>query len=122
MICCTRIILLRLPQHSKKSRRCTVKTDSRNLADIIRRPLITEKATRLLELNQYTFEVQPKASKPDIRAAIEYLFDVKVTGISTMNLPRKKKRVGKFLGYKPQYKKAIVTLAEGDTITLFPEV
>lgn len=99
-----------------------MKTDPRNLADIIRRPLITEKATRLLELNQYTFEVQPKASKPDIRAAIEYLFDVKVTGISTMNLPRKKKRVGKFIGFKPQYKKAIVTLAEGDTITLFPEV
>jgi large subunit ribosomal protein L23 len=99
-----------------------VKTDPRSLADLIRRPLITEKATRLLELNQYTFEVMPKASKPDIRAAIEYLFDVKVTGISTMNLPRKKKRVGKYLGYKPQYKKAIVTLAEGDTITLFPEV
>lgn len=99
-----------------------MKTDPRNLADLIRRPLITEKATRLLELNQYTFEVMPKASKPDIRAAIEYLFNVKVTGISTMNLPRKKKRVGKFLGYKPQYKKAIVTLAEGDTITLFPEV
>nr|WP_199323736.1 MULTISPECIES: 50S ribosomal protein L23 [unclassified Leptolyngbya] len=88
---------------------------------MIRRPLITEKATRLLELNQYTFEVMPKASKPEIRAAIEYLFDVKVTGISTMNLPRKKKRVGKYIGYKPTYKKAIVTLAEGDSITLFPE-
>ncbi|MCU0552291.1 MAG: 50S ribosomal protein L23 [Leptolyngbya sp. Prado105] len=98
-----------------------MKTDPRNLADLIRRPLITEKATRLLELNQYTFEVMPKASKPEIRAAIEYLFDVKVTGISTMNLPRKKKRVGKFIGYKPTYKKAIVTLAEGDSITLFPE-
>jgi large subunit ribosomal protein L23 len=98
-----------------------VKTDPRNLADLIRRPLITEKATRLLELNQYTFEVMPKASKPEIRAAIEYLFDVKVTGISTMNLPRKKKRVGKYIGYKPTYKKAIVTLAEGDSITLFPE-
>jgi large subunit ribosomal protein L23 len=98
-----------------------VKTDPRNLADLIRRPLITEKATRLLELNQYTFEVMPKASKPELRAAIEYLFDVKVVGISTMNLPRKKKRVGKFMGYKPTYKKAIVTLAEGDSITLFPE-
>lgn len=98
-----------------------MKTDPRNLADIIRRPLITEKATRLLELNQYTFEVMPKASKPEIRAAIEYLFDVKVTGISTMNLPRKKKRVGKYIGFKPTYKKAIVTLAEGDSITLFPE-
>ncbi len=96
--------------------------ETRDLADIIRRPIITEKATRLLEYNQYTFEVMPKASKPAIRAAIEYLFDVKVVGISTLIPPRKKRRVGKFLGYKPQYKKAIVTLAAGDSITLFPEV
>jgi large subunit ribosomal protein L23 len=92
------------------------------MADIIHRPIITEKATRLLEQNQYTFEVIPKASKPEIRAAIEYLFDVKVVAINTLLPPRKKRRVGKFLGYKPQYKKAIVTLAEGDSITLFPEV
>lgn len=96
--------------------------DPRDLADIIRRPIITEKATRLLEYNQYTFEVPPKATKPEIRAAVEYLFDVKVTGISTLLPPRKKKRVGKYLGYKPQYKRAIVTLAEGNSITLFPEV
>ena len=59
------------------------------LADVIRRPLITEKATRALEKNQYTFEVDPRAAKPDIKAAIEQLFDVKVTGISTMNPPRR---------------------------------
>ena len=57
------------------------------LADVIRRPLITEKATRALEFNQYTFEVDHRAAKPDIKAAIEQLFDVKVTGISTMNPP-----------------------------------
>lgn len=96
--------------------------EAREMADIIHRPIITEKATRLLEQNQYTFEVIPKASKPEIRAAIEYLFDVKVVAINTLLPPRKKRRVGKFLGYKPQYKKAIVTLAEGDSITLFPEV
>lgn len=96
--------------------------DPRGLADIIRRPIVTEKATRLLEDNQYTFEVNPKAKKPQIKAAIEYLFDVKVTGVSTLLPPRKKRRVGKFVGFKPQYKRAIVTLAEGDSITLFPEV
>jgi large subunit ribosomal protein L23 len=96
--------------------------DTRNLADVIRRPIITEKATRLLENNQYTFEVPPKARKPEIKAAVEYLFDVKVTGVSTMLPPRKKRRVGKYQGFKAQYKKAIVTLAEGDSITLFPEV
>lgn len=92
------------------------------LADIIRRPLVTEKATMLLENNQYTFEVDPRADKPQIRAAIEELFQVKVVGISTQNPPRKKRRVGKFAGFRSQYKRAVVTLAPGDTITLFPDV
>lgn len=96
--------------------------DSRDLPDIIRKPLITEKATLNLENNQYTFEVAPKATKPEIKAAVESLFDVKVTGISTMNPPRKKKRLGRFIGYKPTYKRAVVTLAEGDSIPLFPDV
>ncbi|MGI0485334.1 50S ribosomal protein L23 [Pantanalinema rosaneae CENA516] len=94
----------------------------RDLVDLIRRPLITEKATLLLENNQYTFEVAPKATKPQIRAAIETLFDVKVVGVKTINPPRKQRRVGKFIGYRPHYKRAIVTLASGDSITLFPEV
>lgn len=96
--------------------------DPRNLADLIRRPIITEKATRLLEDNKYVFEVIPKAKKPQIKAAIEMLFDVKVKSVNTYNPPRKKRRVGKFVGYKPQFKRAIVTLAEGSTIKLFPEV
>ena len=96
--------------------------DSRDLPDIIRKPIITEKATLNLENNQYTFEVAPKATKTEIRAAVEALFDVKVTGISTMNPPRKKKRLGRFVGYKPTYKRAVVTLAEGDSIPLFPDV
>ena len=96
--------------------------DIRNLADLIRRPIVTEKATRLLEENQYTFEVVPKATKPQIKAAIEYLFNVKVVGVNTMNPPRQQRRMGKFLGYRPQYKRAIVTLAPGNSIPLFPEV
>ncbi|MDX2229289.1 MAG: 50S ribosomal protein L23 [Leptolyngbyaceae cyanobacterium bins.349] len=90
--------------------------------DLVRRPIITEKATLLLENNQYTFEVAPKATKPEIKAAIETLFDVKVVGVSTLNPPRKQRRVGKFMGHRPLYKRAIVTLAPGDSITLFPEV
>ncbi|MGR3275577.1 50S ribosomal protein L23 [Acaryochloris sp. 'Moss Beach'] len=93
-----------------------------SLADLIRRPIVTEKATLLLENNQYVFEVDPRATKPQIRAAIEELFEVKVTGISTSNMPAKKKRVGKFMGHKAQYKRAIVTLAPEFTINLFPEV
>ncbi|NER80500.1 MAG: 50S ribosomal protein L23 [Leptolyngbya sp. SIO1D8] len=92
------------------------------LADLIRRPIVTEKATLLLENNQYTFEVTPKATKPEIKAAIEELFDVKVIGVSTANPPRKKKRVGRFEGFRSQYKRAVVTLAPGDTIPLFPDL
>ena len=99
-----------------------MKLDPRKLADLIQQPIITEKATRLLEDNQYTFEVVRKATKTEIRAAIESLFDVKVTSVNTHVPPRKTKRVGRSMGYRTQYKRAIVTLAPGDSITLFPEV
>ncbi len=94
----------------------------RDLADLVLRPIVTEKATMLLEQNKYVFEVILKATKPEIKAAIESLFEVKVRSVNTIRPPRKKRRVGKFLGYKPNYKRAIITLAEGDSITLFPEV
>ncbi|MBD1840640.1 50S ribosomal protein L23 [Coleofasciculus sp. FACHB-64] len=94
----------------------------RELADLVYRPIVTEKATLLMEQNKYVFEVVPKATKPEIKAAIEDLFKVKVVSVNTLRLPRKKRRVGKFAGFKPQYKRAIVTLASGETITLFPEV
>lgn len=96
--------------------------DPRKLADLIRRPIVTEKATLLLEQNKYTFEVAPQATKTEIKAAIESLFDVKVVDVNTQNPPRKKKRVGKFVGFRALYKRAVVTLAPGDSITLFPEV
>jgi len=91
------------------------------LADVIRKPLITEKATRALELNQYTFEVDHRAAKPDIKAAVESLFNVKVVGVSTMNPPRRTRRVGRFAGKRAQVKKAVVRLADGNAIQLFPE-
>ncbi|MDY7006372.1 MAG: 50S ribosomal protein L23 [Cyanobacteriota bacterium] len=101
-----------------------IKVDSRDLVDIIKGPVVTEKATRLMELNQYTFDVDPRATKPTIKAAIEQLFDVKVIGMNTLNLPRKKKRVGKFQGFKPRYKRAIVSLEDGEPIrkVLFPDL
>lgn len=94
----------------------------RDLADLVRRPIVSEKATLLMEQNKYTFEVAPKSTKPEIKAAIEYLFSVKVLSVNTIRPPRKKKRVGKFIGFKALYKRAIVTLAPGEEITLFPEV
>jgi large subunit ribosomal protein L23 len=89
--------------------------------DIVKDPIITDKTTRLLENNQYSFIVNPSSDKITIKAAIEYLFNVKVIKINTCHLPKKKRRVGKYLGWKSHYKKAIVTLAEGDTINLFAE-
>lgn len=96
--------------------------NSRDLVDLIIKPIITEKATLLLEQNKYVFDVLPKATKPEIKAAIESLFNVSVIGVNTIRPPRKKRRVGRFIGYKPLYKRAIVTLEEGDTIELFPDV
>ena len=90
-------------------------------AQIIKYPIITDKATRLLENNQYSFIVDRYADKTTIKATIEYLFNVKVIKVNTCRLPRKKKRVGKYIGWKPQYKKAIVSLADGDVINLFTE-
>jgi len=91
------------------------------LADVIRKPLITEKATRAHESNQYTFEVDPRAAKPEIKIAVEHLFDVKVVGVSTMNPPRRARRIGRFAGRRAQVKKAVVRLAGGQAIQLFPE-
>ena len=94
---------------------------SRSKAQIVKYPIITDKSTRFLENNQYSFVVDRYSDKLTIKASIEYLFDVKVVKINTCRLPRKKKRVGKYIGWKPQYKKAIVTLSEGDVINLFTE-
>lgn len=96
--------------------------DQRRLADLIIKPIVTEKATLQLEDNKYVFDVRPEATKPEIKAAIELLFDVKVTRVNTARMPRKHKRVGRFAGFKAQIKRAVVTLKEGDSIQLFPDV
>ena len=94
---------------------------SRSSVQIVKSPIITDKATRLLENNQYSFVVDRYSDKIEIKEAIENLFNVKVIKVNTCRLPRKKKRVGKYIGWKPQYKKAIVTLLDGDVINLFTD-
>ena len=89
---------------------------SSRLADVIRRPLITEKATRALEQNQYTFEVDHRAAKPDIKAAVELMFAVKVADVNVINEPGKTRRFGKTPGRTQDWKKAYVRLAPGQTI------
>ena len=84
------------------------------------RPLITEKTSAAYQdRGEYTFEVHPDASKPQIRTAIQDLFGVKVTGVWTANQRGKEKRMGKSAGRRPNWKKAIVKLREGDTIEIF---
>lgn len=94
----------------------------RILADVLIRPIVTEKAAGLMEDGKYIFEVRPTATKPLIRQAVEAMFKVKVTSVNTYNPPGKQRRVGRFVGMRSRSKRAIVTLADGDSITLFPDV
>lgn len=96
-------------------------TNHREIIDLIKYPIITDKATRLLELNQYTFATDIKANKEQIKLAIEYLFPVKVSAVNTYHAPIKKKRIGKFIGNKPKYKRAVISLEAGSSIDLFSE-
>ena len=84
--------------------------------DIIRGPVVTEKATALSEDNQYVFRVSRDATKPEIKRAIEILFSVKVAGVNTLNTRGKLKRFRGRLGRRPDVKKAIVTLVEGENL------
>lgn len=78
--------------------------------DIIKKPLVTEKSTLLMEQNKYTFVVAKDANKIEIKKAVEELFSVNVKDVNTMNMKGKFKRMGVHTGYKPDWKKAIITL------------
>lgn len=88
--------------------------------DIVVRPIITEKGSLLKDTaNQYTFEVQRDANKIEIKKAVEKLFKVKVVSVHVSNMEGKKKRVGRFTGKRPDWKKAVVKLNPKDKITIF---
>ena len=94
-----------------------------NVHDVIQQPLVTEKSNIAREeRNIATFRVDPDATKHEIRRAVEELFEVKVENVRTMRQPGKKKRVGKHVGRRPAWKKAIVELAEGQAIEFFEGV
>ena len=89
--------------------------------DVIQRPVVSEKSYGLLDANVYTFIVHADASKPEIRDAVQSIFEVKVDKVNTLNRKGKRKRnrkTGKF-GRRPDTKRALVTLAEGNSIELF---
>jgi large subunit ribosomal protein L23 len=94
----------------------------RNERGIIRKPVITEKATALRAANTFTFRVDDRANKVEIRRAIETVFGVHVESIRTVSVPRKPKRQGAFQGYRAGWKKAYVTLRSGETIAALENI
>lgn len=101
---------------SKPWRRRAIKIGAERAYEVVRRPVITEKATLISEHNQVTFMVAIDASKPEIKAAVETLFKVKVRAVNTLRQIGKIKRVRGRPGQRAETKKAIVTLAEGHSI------
>ena len=91
----------------------------KNAYEVIKRPLITEKTTTLIEERKYTFEVMAGANRIEVKQAIEKAFDVKVVDVNIINVRRKERRVGKYEGLRPAVRKAIVTLAEGQKLDVF---
>jgi len=90
--------------------------------EVLRRPVITEKNTLLVEQNKYTFEVATEANKPQIKEAVEKAFKVKVSAVNVVHMPGKMRRAGRRRGMTTSWKKAIVTLEPGNKIELFEGV
>jgi large subunit ribosomal protein L23 len=88
-------------------------------AQILIRPVVSEKSYHQITENRYTFRVHPDAHKTQVRQAVEDLFDVKVVGVNIVKMPAKPKRRGMIKGTKPGWKKAIVELRAGDKIEIF---
>jgi len=87
--------------------------------DKIEHPVLTEKTIRLLEKNQYSFDVDVRSNKTEMKKWIELFFNVKVIGINSHRLPSKGKKMGAMSGYTTQYKRMIITLKSGYSIPLF---
>ena len=90
--------------------------------DILLAPVVSEKSYGLLDANKYTFIVHPDANKTEIKIAVEKVFDVKVTSVNTINRQGKTRRTRYGMGKRPNTKRAIVSLAEGDRIDIFGPV
>jgi large subunit ribosomal protein L23 len=93
----------------------------RNPHEVLLKPIVTEKTTDLMQENKYTFKVEPKANKIEIKKAIELIFNVDVIDVRTMNVSGKFKRQGRSVGYTSDWKKAVVTLKQGQRLPIFEE-
>ncbi|NOZ04912.1 MAG: 50S ribosomal protein L23 [Chloroflexi bacterium] len=94
-----------------------------HIYEVLRRPIVTEKSMRQSDLvNQYTFEVDRRATKQQVKKAVETAFDVQVVRVNIMRCAGKKRRWGRHITRTPWWKKAVVMLAEGDSIQFFEGV
>lgn len=94
--------------------------ESRTAWRVLAKPHVTEKAAALTAFNQYVFRVLQNPSKPEVKRAIEEIYDVHVTHVRKISVPRKQRRRGRHVGWRPGYKKAIVTLRKGEKIEVLP--
>ena len=93
-----------------------------HMYEVLRRPIITEKNTILMELNKYVFETDKKASKAQIKTAVQKIFKVTVLAVNVITVPKKPRGYGRMKGQRSSWKKAIVTLKPGDKIEVFEGV
>jgi large subunit ribosomal protein L23 len=96
-----------------------VTTVQKNPRDILIKPVVSEKSYSLMDLGKYTFEVDPRSNKTEIKIAVERVFGVKVASVNTLNRQGKTRRTRYGLGKRKDVKRAIVTLVAGETIDVF---
>ena len=90
------------------------------MIDLVKYPILTEKSVRLMDSNQYTFDMDSRLTKTQIKEVIKEAFNVSVVAVNTHRPPRKKRRVGARQGFKSAYKRVIITLKVGESIQLLP--
>ena len=104
-----------------KSEQSAVRKSPSAFSHLINPPHITEKAHNLVKNRQYIFNVAPRANKTEIKKAIENIYNVKVINVQTITIPTKTRRLGRAIGKKSGYKKAVITLKEGYTLEIMPQ-
>jgi len=111
---------VKIEKKGKKVPKIKPKKASEIIYRVLKEPHITEKATVLARQNQYIFKVYPRTNKIEIKKAIEALYGVDVTGVRIVNIPKKRRRLGKITGFRKGYKKAIIKIKGGQKIELIP--
>jgi len=111
--------VVKIPQ-AKKPTKKPIKI-SKTAYKVLRVPHVTEKATSLVGKNQYVFKIWSDSNKKEVKKAVESVFGVEVTAVKIINVPKKKRRLGRIKGFRKGYKKAIIRIREGQKIELLPK-